>query len=361
MGTNMHEGAVSSRPKVSVVMAVYNEQPYLEKAVQSVLDQTFGDFEFIIVNDGSTDGSKEVLEWFKGVDDRIQLVHQENRGRPASLNRAIEVARGEYIARMDGDDISHPKRFERQVQYLDENPKVGILGTQVKKIDADGVSRWRWSLPTNPDVIAWRLLFNTCICHPTIMARRSIILDLDGYSEWASHADDYELWSRAVLETRIANLQGRFLKFRRHEDAVTVKKREEQIRICAEAAATLHRAILGSSADEQIARFLVWMDTKSIEEAIRKTGVKDFSSIHEYLHVLYKKCAHRFFRDGSNTRIQRRALRKLDTVANKVLKYNGTKKGVYYKVKSWYIIPLKDIILVVMESIISRLKNNFKV
>jgi glycosyltransferase involved in cell wall biosynthesis len=111
-------------------MAVYNERPYLGEAVQSVIDQTFTDFEFIITNDGSTDGSKEVLERFEQSDDRICLVHRKNRGLIASLNRGLDMARGKYVARMDGDDISRPERFERQVSFLERNPEIGILCRQ---------------------------------------------------------------------------------------------------------------------------------------------------------------------------------------------------------------------------------------
>jgi len=335
---------VSSGPEVSVVMAVYNERPYLESAVQSILDQTFEDFEFIIVDDGSTDGSGEVLDRFEQNDERIRLVHQENRGLLTSTNRGLDMARGEYIARMDGDDINHPERFERQVAFLEDNPEIGILGTQADKIDADGNVRedWKRSLPTSSDIVTWQLLFNICFCHPTIMMRRAVLDELGGYME-SPPGLDYELLARAVLKTRLTNLPDTLFKHRRHKGSVSVTGREEYTGKCAEAAATLHDAILGPSADEQIAKFLVWMERASLEAAIAETDVKDFSRVHEYLCFLYNACACRFFAGGSNIQVLRRALRKLDTIADQVLEGGRWRAGMTCKLKSWSIVSVSEL------------------
>ena len=114
-------------PKVSVVMSVYNAEPYLEAAIDSILNQTFRDFEFVIVDDGSTDGSTEILEKYAKGDSRIRLVHNAfNKGLIRSLNRGVKLAKGEYIARQDGDDVSLPQRLASQVQFLDEHPEIGV-------------------------------------------------------------------------------------------------------------------------------------------------------------------------------------------------------------------------------------------
>lgn len=338
-------------------MAVYNERPYLEKAVQSVLDQTFDDFEFIIVNDGSTDGSKAVLDRFEQNDDRIRLVHQENRGLIASLNRGIDMAEGKYIARMDGDDISHPERFGQQVRFLEDNPEIGILGTQAGKIDAEGNVRegWKRSLPTDSDAATWRLLFNSCFCHPTVMMRHSVAENLGGYAEWAEVAEDYELFSRAVLQTQLVNLPDTLLKHRRHEASVAVENRKQNISRCAEVAARLHHAILGSSSAEEIARFLVWMERKGLMSAIEETEFRDFSRVHEHLCSLYTTCACRFFANKSNTQVQRRALRKLDTVANQIGEAEGMVEGMLYKLRSWSIISGRDFLSVAWQVLKVRL------
>jgi glycosyltransferase involved in cell wall biosynthesis len=341
-------------------MSVYNELPYLSKAVQSVLDQTFEDFEFIIVNDGSTDGSGELLERFSVADKRIWLVHQENRGLPASLNRGLRMAEGRYVARMDADDISHPERFKRQVRFLDTNPQIGIVGTQIEKMDSQDRVRWKWSPPTHPDVIAWRLFFDTCFCHPTVMARRSLLEELGGYAEWAEVGQDYELWTRAVLETRLANLPSRLYKARRHGDSATVTDRREQIKTWSEAAATLHRAVLGNSAEDQMASFLLWLETSGVEKAVKETGMKDFCRVHEYLCSLYEACTQRFFTSGSNIQVLRRALRKLDTIANQVLKGGEWKAGMMCKRQSWSIVSAGEFLPLVWAVFRSRIDRNFR-
>ena len=338
-------------------MAVYNERPYLEKAVRSIVDQTFDDFEFIIVNDGSTDGSKAVLDWFGQNDDRIRLVHQENRGLIASLNRGLDMAQGEYIARMDGDDISHPERFERQVRFLEKNPEIGILGTQADKIDAEGkvLEDWKRYLPTDSDAVAWRLLFNVCFCHPTVMMRRPVLENLGGYAEWATGAEDYELFSRAALETHLVNSPRMLLKHRRHDGAISVKKRERYTRKCARAAAKLHRAIMGSDSDAQIARCLVWVERSGVGKAVEETGVKNFSRVHNYLLALYQTWSRQSFENGSNTQVQYRALRMLDTVANQAIRTQGLSRGAFLKLRSWFILSPGDVFPLMWNVLRSRL------
>ncbi|MCS3700199.1 glycosyltransferase involved in cell wall biosynthesis [Salinibacter ruber] len=306
----------SSDPLVSVVMSVYNGQPYLKRAVQSILNQTFEDFEFVIINDGSEDNSKEDLERFTKEDERIRLVQQENRGLITSLNRGLDMARGKYIARMDADDISHPERLEKQVDFLDANPKVGIVGTWIEWIRSDGEPTALWRPPTDPDLIAWQLLFNTCVDHPTIVARKSLLEELGGYARWPTHAEDYELWTRAVRETQLANLPDTLLKHRHHEDSITTKKRKEQIQMVCRSAANLHQALLEGSSDKKIAHWLVWMETKGIDRAIEETGLRDFSRVQRYLRRLYTAYTRSLCSSRVNTSVRRSALARLDAIAS---------------------------------------------
>ncbi|MCS3668067.1 glycosyltransferase involved in cell wall biosynthesis [Salinibacter ruber] len=280
-------------PEVSVLMAVYNGRPYLKEAVQSILDQTLGDFEFIIINDGSTDGTEGVLDRFVDRDDRVRLVHQENRGLIESLNRGLDMARGKYVARMDADDIAHPDRLQAQVRFLEANPDVGVLGTQVERIDDSGQTDGKWKFPTDPDQVAWRLLFGTCLCHPSVMMRAALIQDLGGYAAWATHGEDYELWTRALLESRLANLPGTLLKYRRHEETVSEQNREIQFETVGRAASILHGHLLGKRADKEFTKFVVWMNAGWMREdgvrlAMEKTGVDDLAGIQRYVRILYK-------------------------------------------------------------------------
>jgi hypothetical protein len=258
---------------------------------------------------------------------------------------------------MDGDDISRQERFERQVAFLEENPGIGILGTQAGKIDAEGNLRaeWKRSLPTDPDVVTWKLLFNVCFCHPTVMMRRSLLEDLGGYAEWAVGAEDYELFTRAFLEARLVNLPETSFEHRRHEDAVSVRKRERYTRKCTEAAASLHRAILGPDANGQTAGFLVWMERAGLETAIAETDVEDFSRVHWYLCSLHEACSHRFFVGGSNIQVLRQALRKLDTIADEIMKAEGVSEGAFHKIRSWSILSGREFLPVVWQVLQSRL------
>jgi glycosyltransferase involved in cell wall biosynthesis len=187
-------------------MSVYNGEKYLEQAIESILDQTFRDFEFIIINDGSTDETSQILQRKQRSDARINIYDQENRGLIASLNKGCRLAKGKYIARMDADDISVPDRFENQVNHLENHPETGVLGTWIKIIDQGGAPQFSWRYPTDPSLVKWTLLFRDCVAHPSVMMRRQALLSLNFYRPEALHVEDYDLWARATTRTQIANL-----------------------------------------------------------------------------------------------------------------------------------------------------------
>mgnify|MGYP002762548645 CR=1 FL=1 len=342
-------------PLVSVLLPVYNGHPYLRDAVQSILDQTFENFEFIIINDGSTDGSEAVLERFADRDDRIRLIHQKNRGLVPSLNRGLSMAKGRYIARMDADDISLPERLGQQVRFLKANPKIGVVGTQHVWIGADGEVTHRPSLPTDPSFIAWRLLFVTCIVHPSILARRSLIRRMGGYAAWAEYGEDYELWTRAVLKSQIANLPQILLKYRRWDgEQATKSKREVIDQTVCRSAATLHRALLGSSADDDIAHFLARMPRYGVEEAVQRTGLTDFQRVFEYIQLLYGAYKRRLLVDQSNIQARQAALVKLDTMAEKVAEERGWLMGIKLKLRGRLMSPIHEVIPWILAAIRRR-------
>ncbi|HAS7841575.1 TPA: glycosyltransferase family 2 protein, partial [Vibrio cholerae] len=143
-----------SSPKISVVMSVYNGEKYLGEAIDSILKQTFSDFEFIIINDGSTDKTLEIIKSYMKKDDRIVLVSRENKGLIVSLNEGLDLAKGQYIARMDADDISIKSRFEKQIEFLDSNPDIGVCGTWVE-VFGENIKSKKWKMPTqDPDLKA---------------------------------------------------------------------------------------------------------------------------------------------------------------------------------------------------------------
>jgi glycosyltransferase involved in cell wall biosynthesis len=331
------------RPEVSVVMAVYNERPYLREAVESILDQTFRKFEFIIVDDGSTDGSADTLEEISKEDSRVRVFHLENQGPAGARNYALRHASGRYIAIMDGDDISLPERFEQQVRFLDKNPDVGILGTQVEVVDEHGEHIDYWSHPTDPATIAWRILFNACLIHSSVMMRRSLVSEMGGYAEWATCSHDHELWTRAVLNTRLTALPQTLLKFRLSENSITALRRREQMQMSCEAAAELHRALLGSLASEKIAHFLVWMYQFNLERAIDEADVDDFRAVFEYLGRLYRAHRDQFGPGEANVAVRRELLPRLDLMASKIAEEKGWSTGVWYKVRARLMRPTYEV------------------
>ncbi len=192
-------------PRVSVVMSVYNGERFLRQAVDSILAQTFIDFEFVVVDDGSTDGTAEILKGY--ADPRLHVISQENIGLISSLNRAIKIASAEYIARMDADDISLPRRLEQQLKWLESNPGVAVLGTQAAEIDEAGDMLRRHYYPVGGDAIAKALLRGaTALCHGTVMFRRACFEKVGGYRQPFEHAEDYDLWLRMIESYDMENL-----------------------------------------------------------------------------------------------------------------------------------------------------------
>jgi glycosyltransferase involved in cell wall biosynthesis len=204
-------------------MCVYNGDRYIKEAVQSILSQTYPSFEFIIVNDGSTDRSAAILSSF--ADPRIKIINNEtNLGLIRSLNIGLDAARGELIARMDADDISDPRRFEKQVAFLDNNSDIGVCGTWLQIIGEKNL----YTFPLMHDEIKVALLGYNPVAHPSVMFRAKV-LKLSGsyYDIRFPGAEDYELWTRAIFATRFANIGETLLFYRKHNEQVTQNKKEE--------------------------------------------------------------------------------------------------------------------------------------
>lgn len=218
-------------PKVGVVMPVYNAAKYLGQALDSILDQTFKDHEIIIVNDGSTDESRQIICAYK--DPRIRLFDMPggNSGVTKALNYGLLLSRSEYIARMDADDVSSTDRFRQQVEFLDRNKDVMLVGTGFLSMDEElKTVNWANVVETSPDDIKKTLLERCCIGHPTVMMRRRMIEILGGYSESPDcHAvEDYELWLRASQRFKLANIPYFLLKYREYGGQISRSLRSVQ-------------------------------------------------------------------------------------------------------------------------------------
>ena len=193
-------------PRINVVMPTFNSAEGISASIDSILNQTYTNWELLVINDfGSDDGTAEIVKAYAWADPRIRLIQTEERlGLAESLNLGMRESRGEYIARMDADDTSMPERFEKQIQYLDEHPNVGICGTWQHHY-GNGKD-WVHQAAPDPEVQKCRLLFWCDLCHSTLMLRRSAFLDNDLFYDPSAKAEDYELWTRAVEFMDIANI-----------------------------------------------------------------------------------------------------------------------------------------------------------
>jgi len=214
-------------PKISVIMSVYNGEKYLKEAMDSILNQTYTDFEFIIVDDGSKDKTNEIIKSYQ--DNRIVLITNEtNKNKTYSRNLAIEQAKGEYLAIFDADDISFSERFERQVEYLEKNLHIGACGTQAYFIGIPGKQAYR-HCPTNPEEAKCLLLFESPIAHPSAMVRKNIIDEFNiKYRDFIA-SEDYALWVDLSKHTQLSNLDDYLICYRRHAEQESLAKFDLQL------------------------------------------------------------------------------------------------------------------------------------
>jgi glycosyltransferase involved in cell wall biosynthesis len=201
-------------PQISVVMPAYNVEHYLRESIESIRNQTFTDYEFIIINDGSTDGTKGILDSFSEIDSRIKAFHQKNKGVASALNLGCRHARGQYIAIMNADDISLPSRLEKQIRYLERHPEIGIVGTWLDVVDEYGTTTGNWYMASLPGVVKWNLSFGAALAHGTVLMRRSIIRGLKYYTKSKIYNEDYDLWFRAAGVIKLANMPEVLYKYR---------------------------------------------------------------------------------------------------------------------------------------------------
>jgi len=220
---------MNKEPLVSVVMPVYNRQEYVADAIESILSQTFTDFEFIIVDDGSTDHSLDIIESFVKKDNRIRVVKNNNNiGVAKTRNIGIELAKGKYIAFMDSDDVSHPDRFQRQVSYLENNPEIFVLGTSYAIINSTGEVISTHQTKLSPIEVRWALISKSAIVNPSTMSRNEIF-KVHGFQHLEMKAaSDYDLWNRVCDKFNIENLPDVLIYFRDHKERLSNTLKDNQ-------------------------------------------------------------------------------------------------------------------------------------
>ncbi len=217
---------MSKNPIVSVVMPVYNAEQYVAEAVKSILAQTFVDFEFIIIDDGSTDASLKIIETLAAKDERIRLTSRENKGVIRTRNDLLGKAKGEFIAVMDADDVALPKRFALQVEFLKNEPDVVCVGGAHEVIDEKGRLLTRLELPLHNDEIQRLALAGHCsVCNPSAMIRRASVIEVGGYDETLlSAVEDLDLWLKLGEVGKLANLKDMVLKYRLHTNSISARQ-----------------------------------------------------------------------------------------------------------------------------------------
>ena len=208
-------------PSISVIMPVFNAARFVEAAIESVLSQSFGDFEFIIVDDGSTDRTSEILRRCADRDPRIRLIAQSNTGVVGALNRGLAEARAPLLARMDADDLCRSDRFEVQQTYLSHSNGCSVVGSAVRLIDAEGRGERVIHHPRRLENLRQAVSAGRILAHPTAMIRRDLLRRVGGYREVFQGVEDTDLWLRLVSEGPIANVEDVLLDYRMHSGKVT--------------------------------------------------------------------------------------------------------------------------------------------
>lgn len=262
-------------PKVSVIMSVYNtKKEYLCKAIESILNQTFKDFEFIIVNDASTDETPKILEIYK--DKRIiRIDNKINLGLTASLNKALKIANGKYIVRMDADDISHIDRVKIQYEYMEKNKSIAVLGTYAKQLGTKKILMPIKCIDHEHRRV--KMIFrNSGVIHPTAMIRKSFLEKYNlYYDENIKKGQDYALWAEIVKYGKIANIEMPLLEYRVHKEQISMKCKEEQDKYAYQVKVKQIKAAQMPLTEEEIKQFI------AIEE-------KEISNFKQLLGIINK-------------------------------------------------------------------------
>jgi hypothetical protein len=242
----------SPLPPVAVVMAVYNGEAFLSETLDSILRQTFTDFELVVVDDGSTDMTPQILDAYAAGDSRVVVLRQHNQGRAAALNDGVAAARAPLIARIDADDIATPRRLELQREYLDNHPEVAVVGGSVTFIDDGGRAFAESAYPFTPEEVrAAVAAMRTPLAHPAAMIRKKVFVEVGGYRPVFVDADDVDLWLRILDHHELANVPEVVVRYRIHRRQASVVGMERQALCCvaAHVAARARRAGLADPVD----------------------------------------------------------------------------------------------------------------
>lgn len=217
----------NTKPDISVLMSARNEEKYLRDSIESILNQSFEYFEFLITDDSSNDGTLDIAEEYASKDKRIKFIkHASQMGLAFSLNEQINISKGQYLARMDGDDIAHPDRLKKQLQFLQENREIGMVGSFCREIDDNGKVITIWKRPVSDYAIKKAIFLYNPFIHSSIMIRKKVIIDVGLYNTKWKYAQDYDLWLRVSKKYILANLDEPLIDFRVDWNKLKYKNKE---------------------------------------------------------------------------------------------------------------------------------------
>lgn len=215
---------------LSVILPVYNAEPYIADAIKSVLQQRFKDFELLIINDGSTDKSLQIIQKYAKQDTRIRIISRENKGLVASLNEGISLASANLIARQDADDLSIKDRFSMQIKFLQDHPAYVVVGSSVKVIDNKGSVLHNHRVLLDDPELRQELLIRSPFAHGSVVFRKSAAIAAGLYRQDYWPAEDYDFWLRLSLEGKLANIDKPLYMYREHETSISVTNESNQIK-----------------------------------------------------------------------------------------------------------------------------------
>lgn len=300
---------------VAVLMPVFNAEKHLKESVESILNQTYKDFKFYIINDGSLDGSEEIILGFD--DERIRYSKNDsNKGLIYTLNKGLELINAEFILRMDADDIALPHRIEKQVAYMNENPSLWMCGAQVEYF---GETNKISDLPIAHDAIKARLLFGNCIAHPTVIFRSEKLKELGTrYSKDCIHLEDYELWMRVTRSGKLSNMKEVILRYRMEGQNIThANKHNKKLRMkllyerlleelevtVTEEHLELHYELGGNSEEIRSVKELIKY-TELLRKQNEKLKVYDTKTLADALDFFWDQLYYKVVSNGFNETLQ---------------------------------------------------------
>jgi glycosyltransferase involved in cell wall biosynthesis len=273
-------------PKISVVMPVYNAERYLRPAIESILNQTFTDFELIAVNDCSNDNSWAILSEYAERDSRMVLVNNsENLGEAGARNAGNRLIRGEYMAVQDADDISLPNRFQLEADYLDNHPNVGLIAGNAQRIDAQGNILSVWTVPTDPQVLRAGLLLNNPLPHTTVMVRHAVLKQVGGYRTTV-HTTDYDLWWRISQVSEIHTLTEPLAYYRsddKDQNRITVGQSSHQLRGSQTVSLEAAKALMNGQPFDHEAYKRFFLSTRGINNSLKPGDIRRLQPLWDVL------------------------------------------------------------------------------